>query len=133
MLTPGAGDTTADAIGKVARGLNGGPLTFLRHLGDDDAYHRGPNPGGVLFVVPGIWTGMPPQLLATVRARRACSVTGRCLNCDTCVELAAGTFAHEPGCPVADDQLRPALARWGRQVGTYARGRRIRETPGVAA
>lgn len=130
MLIPAAGSTTADTIATLARGVDTTqPLTFVEHYRDDDAYTRGP----VLFVVPGLWDGMSPDLLAAVRDRRACDVTGQCPRCGVCLDLAATTWRHEPRCPVADDQLRPALTRWGRRVGQFARGRRIRETPGAAA
>lgn len=129
MLTPAPGGTRADAIALAARFLDSPePIEFLRHLGDDDAYLRGPSPGGSLIVIPGIWTGMPPELLAAMRARRACSVAGRCPSCGACVELATGTYAHESDCPVSDDRLRPLLTRWVRKVG-LVRGRRIVETP----
>ncbi len=132
MLTPAPDGSIADAIAAAAQGLDPSePLTFVRHHGDDDVYNRGPELGGVLFFIPGLWTGMPSELLASVRARRTCSVTGRCPSCDACVQLTTGRFAHEPQCHVADDELHPALIAWYRQVGKYARGRRIRETPGA--
>lgn len=125
VLIPAPGTTVADTIAATTHAVDQAqPLTFLEHVGNDDAYRR----GTVLFVLPGLWTGMPADLLATVRARRTCAVTGRCPICSACLQLAAGQFAHERRCPVADDKLRPALARWGRQVGP-ARGQRIRETP----
>jgi len=74
------------------------PIVFLRRLGDDDVFHRGPMPGGTLIVVPGIWASMPPPLLAATRARRACAATGRCTACGACLALATGTLVHEPGC-----------------------------------
>lgn len=131
MLTPAPGDTLADTIGKAAQGLDPTePLTFVRHLAGDDVYHRGPKPGGVLFVIPGLWSGMPARLLAVMRARRAASCTGRCPICDTAVALATGTHAHEPGCPVADEHLIPMVRAWVRTVGC-ARGRRLQETLGA--
>lgn len=129
MLTPGPNDTLADAIGKAAKALDTSePLEFVRHVGDSDAYVRGPRPGGYLFVLPGIWTGMPADLLAAMRLRRKANVTGRCPRCDACVQPATGTWVHERRCPVADDVLGPRLSRWARQVGP-ARGRRIQEQP----
>lgn len=130
VLMPAAGGTIADAVANLAQAVNPNePLTFREHIGDDDVYTR-PNPGRgpILFVLPGLWTGMPAELLDTVRHRRTCDVTGRCPRCGACLQLAAGQFTHERRCPVADDQLRPALTRWSRRVGP-ARGRRIRETP----
>ncbi|WP_435589788.1 hypothetical protein [Micromonospora aurantiaca (nom. illeg.)] len=119
--------TAADTAASVSRAVDPGQdLVFIRHIGDDDAYRR----GDALLVVPGIWTAMPPQLLAVMRDRRACTLTGRCPRCDICVEPATGTFHHEPDCPVGDGHLRPALQAWVWQVGRYARGRRIQETPG---
>jgi hypothetical protein len=131
MLTPAPGDTMADAIGKVAQGLDpsGEPLTFVRHLGDDDFYHRGPIPGGSVYLIPGLWTAMPADLLAALRTRRRASVTGRCSGCQAVLDLAAGEMRHEPDCPVCDDNLRPMLAAWLHRVGRYARGRRIVEDP----
>ncbi|WP_146228115.1 hypothetical protein [Micromonospora sp. S4605] len=125
MLIPAAGGTIADTIAGLAQAVDSTePLTFQQHAGNDDVYTR----GTVLYVLPGLWSGMPADLLATVRARRACAVTGRCPRCGACLQLAAGQFTHERRCPVADQHLRPALARWGRQAGP-ARGRRIVETP----
>jgi hypothetical protein len=131
MLTPAPGQTLADAIGHAAYGMDPAePIVFVRHIGQDDLFHRGPNPGGTLFVVPGIWQGMPPPLLAAMRARRACATTGRCSACGNALTLATGTLTHESDCPVADNNLKPPLRDWMRRVGSYARGRRIREFPG---
>lgn len=125
-LTPGPGDTLADAIGKVAHAYDATiPLNFLAHLADDDAYHR----GDCLILLPGIWTGQPQALLDAMRQRRRASATGRCPVCSACIEPATGTWRHEPACIVADDNLRPLLTAWARHVGQYARGRRICEDP----
>lgn len=126
-----AGKTLADTIAALARGMDPTePIVFKGHDGDNDIFHRGPTPGGVLMLVPGIWTGMPPPLLAAMRARRACSTTGRCQVCGECASPAAGTFPHESWCPVAEDLWRQ-YAAWARQVGRFARGRRIEEIPGA--
>lgn len=134
VLNPAPGQTVADAIGRAALAIDPSePLRFIRHLGDEDVYHRGPTPGGALFVLPGIWTGQPPELLAALRTRRRASVTGRCPECGACLELATGTLRHENRCAVADDSLRPMLTRWTRRAG-LVRGRRIQEQPeGVAS
>jgi len=130
MLRPAPGTTLADAIASAARSVGTRePLTFVAHVGDDDAYHRGPAPGGSLFVLLGVWSTMPPRLLAAVRARRYASVAGRCPLCGGCLALATGDFEHEPGCPVADDRLAPMLRRWARRTGRYGRGRRLVEDP----
>lgn len=133
MLSPANGQTVADAIGRAALAVDPSePLRFIRHFGDEDVYHRGPMPGGALFVLPGIWSGQPAELLAAVRMRRAASVAGRCPSCGACLELATATLRHERWCVVADDKLRPMLNRWARRVG-LVRGRRIQEQPdGVA-
>jgi hypothetical protein len=129
MLIPAPGETLADAIAKAVLSTDPSvPLRFIRHLGDDDVYHRGPMPGGALFVLPGIWTGQPAELLAIMRMRRAAAVTGRCPSCQECADLAAGTLRHEHGCGVADNTLGPMLRRWSRRVG-LVRGRRIQEQP----
>lgn len=118
--------TAADSIAQLATAMDTSqPLAFIRHQGSDDVYQR----GEVLFVLPGIWTSMPTSLLATVRARRACAVTGRCPECGGVAALATREFPHEPDCQVPDDHLYPALRRWTRHVGTFARGRRIQEIP----
>lgn len=125
MLKPGPNDTLADAIAKVTRAVDATePLEFVKHFDLDDAYKR----GRTLLVIPGIWTGMPTDLLIAMRDRRKATVTGRCPRCDACIEPATGTWRHERRCPVADDLLRPMLTRWARQVGP-ARGRRIQEQP----
>jgi hypothetical protein len=125
-LEPAPGQTLADAVSVAARGLDATePLEFLRYLSDDDVFLR----SRVMFVVPGLWDGMPTELLTTIRARRACSVTGRCPSCGACVALATGTVPHEYRCPVSDDRLVPVLSRWYRRVG-LVRGRRIQEVPG---
>lgn len=129
MLTPAPGDSLADTIGKLVRCLDDSPLTFLRHLGDDDVYHRGPVPGGSLHVIPGIWSGMPPPLLHAMRARRYASITGRCRACTAALSLSDGQMRHERDCTVADDNLRPMLTAWLRRVGRYAWGRRLIEDP----
>lgn len=130
MLIPAPGSTHADAVADAARAMDPSvPLTFMRHLSDDDVYHRGPEIGGTLYVIPGLWTTMRPALIAALRARRRASVTGRCAECDAVLGLAEGRMCHEPGCPVTDENLRPLVAVWARQVGTYARGRRILEDP----
>jgi hypothetical protein len=130
VLIPADGQAVADAIADTARSMDRAlPLTFLRHLGNDDVLHRGPEQGGALIVVMGIWSGMPPALLATVRARRSCAVSGRCPECGTCVDLGEGQFAHESQCSVSDDRLGAALAAWLHQVGLFARGRRLLEVP----
>jgi hypothetical protein len=133
MLTPAPGQTLADTVAAAARGMDPAePIVFMRHLGDNDVFHRGAKPGGVLIVVPGIWTGMPPALLSAMRARRACSTTGRCQICGECASVATGTFPHESWCPVSDDVLWRLYGAWARRVGDYARGRRIEEIPGSA-
>lgn len=117
------------------------PLTFVRHLGDDDVFHRGPDQGGVAILAPGLWANMPAGLLAAMRARRACAAGYRCPLCGADRAVTPGSrpgllrdlFAHEPACPVTDEHLARALAAWERQVGRYARGRRLQEIPGVAA
>lgn len=131
VLIPAASGTTADTIAAVSHAVDQAqPLTFRQHLGDNDVYTRPiPGQGPALFVLPGIWAGMPADLLAVVRDRRAADVTGECPSCGACLQLAAGQLAHDRRCRVADEKLRPALARWARQVGP-ARGRRIVETPG---
>jgi hypothetical protein len=129
MLTYGPGDSHADAVAKFARGFDPvGPLTFVRHMGDDDVYLRGGDAGKSLFVIMGLWAGMPVDLAAVVRLRRVASLAGRCPSCDVCVELSTGTYRHEPGCVVTDDVLGPMLREWLRRVGP-ARGRRLREDP----
>lgn len=118
--------TTADTAAGLAHAVDTTqPLTLVKHYRDDDAYQRGP----VLLVIPAIWTGMPTELLATVRHRRACDVTGRCPMCGACLHPAAAAFIHRHGCPVSDNRIRPVLAAWYRRVGQFARGQRIRETP----
>ena len=131
VLTPAPGATIADTIAAVTHAVDQtAPLTFQQHLGDDDVYTRPiPGQGPALFVLPGIWTGQPAELLAVARQRRTADVTGQCPACRACLDLAAGQIAHDRRCPVSDDKLRPALTRWARQVGP-ARGRRIVETPG---
>jgi hypothetical protein len=122
---------TADTSALLSRGFDSasGPLTFLNHVGNDDVYHRGPQPGGIIFAIPGLWDSMPADLLAALRARRHASVTGRCPRCDGVAELARSGIAHENGCHAIDDEIRPLLEAWGRRVGRYACGRRITENP----
>lgn len=128
MLTPGPGDTHADTAANCARAYDSTlPLQFVQHYTDDDLYMRGGR-GGTAFLIMGLWTGMPPDLLAAVRARRAASVTGRCPVCDAAVEVGTGTMVHGRRCPVTNERLCPPFARWLRRVGP-ARGRRIREAP----
>ena len=129
MLIPVRGDNHADAVGKAVRALDTTePLTLIRRIGDDDLYHRGPTPGGSMFLIMGLWTGMPAELLTAVRMRRTTGVTGRCPNCDTCLDVTTGTYTHEHWCVVGNDRLGPMLTRWLRRVGV-ARGRRIEEDP----
>jgi len=131
MLIRAPGRPLADVIAELARTLDlAEPTRFLRHIGDDDAFHRGPQPGGVMFVVPGLWASMPAPLLAGLRVRRACSVTGRCPACGECLALATGTVAHDNGCVVLDAHLLPLALEWLHRVGRHARGRRLREIPG---
>lgn len=131
MLTPAPGQNPADAIGQAAMGFDpiAGPLTFLKHVGSDDIYHRGPEEGGIIIVVPGLWTSMPDDLLAALRSRRRASATGRCPECEAVVNIAAAAVHHEDYCVVSDDNLVPAITAWARNVGLYARGRRIVEDP----
>lgn len=125
MLVPGPDDSLADAVAKAAHAFDSvEPLRFVRHVGDDDLYSR----GSVAFVLPGIWTKMPPDLLALMRARRSCSAFGRCPSCDACIDLASGVWAHEYKCPISDDRLCPILSQWARRVG-LVRGHRICELP----
>jgi hypothetical protein len=134
MLTPAPGKTLADTIATAARSMGSRePLTFVGHLGDDDAYRRDPARGGTLYVLMGIWSTMPPRLLAAVRARRVTSITGRCPLCACCVDLATGTYEHEQGCPVATELLGRMMRRWARRVGKYGRGRRLVEDPPTGA
>lgn len=126
MLILGPDRTLADTIGSIAKLYDSTvPLTFVAHIGDDDAYRS----GECMLAIPGIWTGMPPRLLAAMRDRRAANVTGRCPACAACIELPTGTWRHEGNCVVADGYLRPMLTAWSRQAGLYARGRRICEDP----
>lgn len=130
MPTPAPGRTRADLIGHAARSMDSRePLTFVGHIGDNDVLKRGPTPGGVLIVVPGIWTSMPPILLSALRARRSCSTTGRCRICGEVAALSTVALGHADGCPVLDENLGPLFGAWARQVGSYARGRRIQEIP----
>lgn len=127
MLVPAPGENIADTIGLVAKAYDKTmPLEFVRHLNDNDIYMRDKS----MFVLPGIWTTMPADLIAAVRMRRTTCVTGRCPSCDACLESATGTIRHERWCSVSDSTLIPALRRWHRQVGKYARGKRIQEIPG---
>jgi hypothetical protein len=121
---------TADTVGAQARAFDtSGPLVFVRHLTDEDVYVRESPAGNVLVVMPGLWTTMPDTLLAALRARRAANATGRCPACDGVADLPVTGIAHENTCPAIDDAIGPALYAWGRQVGRYARGRRIAEDP----
>lgn len=129
-LHPAPGQTHADAIATAAAAFDcPSPLELLRQFPDDDAYRAGPTPGGALFVIPALWDSMPAPLLTALRARRKTNVTGRCPLCEAVADLAAGQIAHENDCPVTDEQIGPMLAVWSRQVGRYARGRRITEDP----
>lgn len=120
---------TADVTAAHAQSLDPTrPWEFVGHIDNDDAYLSGPRPGGVLSMVPGIWSGMPDELLVAMRARRKASSTGRCPNCDACVELGTGVFWHEDWCRLTDKHLGPVVAAWVRRVGP-ARGRRLVEDP----
>jgi hypothetical protein len=126
---PGQDQSKAHAVAEVARRLDPSlPLTLAKKFPDVDVYQRGDDPDDVLLV-PALWSGMPDSLLATMRARRSCSATGRCPVCDATVDLAEKAVDHEPGCAVADEKVQPVLERWTRQVGMFARGRRITEDP----
>ena len=124
-------NSDADRTAAASRAFDSsaGPLTFLKHIGSDDVYHRGPEQGGAIFAIPGMWETMPPNLLAALRARRRANVTGRCPACGAAVDAGSGTIRHESFCAAGDDRLQPALDAWSRRVGSYARGRRIVENP----
>ncbi|RZU52668.1 hypothetical protein EV385_4546 [Krasilnikovia cinnamomea] len=130
MLTSAPGHNRADTIATVARCLDDdGPLVLLARDGNDDLYHRGPVPGGSIYLIPGLWSTMPPDLLRALRARRRADITGRCDACGAALTLSTGQMAHESDCNVGNDRLRPMLSAWLRRVGRYARGRRLTEDP----
>lgn len=106
-----------------------GPLTFERHLDVDDVYLRATDAGNVLIVIPGMRTSMPDTLLNALRARRTANVTGRCPACQGVADAARDAVDHEHFCTATDDRVGPMLESWSRQVGLYARGRRIVEDP----
>lgn len=108
-----------------------GTLTLVQQLPNDDVYRTGPTPDNTLYVIPGLWSGMPNDVLQLLRARRKASVTGTCPICGATAEVGEQrrTMAHEDFCGTADDYLGPKLATWAREVGTYARGRRLAEDP----
>lgn len=121
---------TADHLAAAARSFDTTePLTFLRHAGPDDVYHRGSGTGGALLVIPGLWDTMPEALFAALRSRRRANVTGRCPQCDAAVDIMGAAMHHDSDCIVGDEHLRPAIEAWVWQVGAYARGRRIVEDP----
>lgn len=107
-------------------------MEFLRHIDSDDVYHDGPTPGGRIYVIPGMWTSMPEDLMAALRARRRAAVTGQCLECGTAMDSLkdeVGTMQHESDCMVTDGAVQPLVMTWVKRVGRYARGRRIVEDP----
>lgn len=101
------------------------PITFDRHHGEDDVYRRGP----MAYVIPGIYDRMPPELLAAFRARRQATITGHCPRCEALIDYTAGKMWHDRRCPISDMYLKPAHRAWIRQVGTFAKGKRMVEHP----
>jgi len=123
-LEPG----TARHAAEIARVFDGRqPLRFLKHLPNDDAFHRGEQPGGAVISVVGMWDSMPPPLLDAVRARREASLTGRCPTCDAVCDVRTGAFWHENDCHAGDPMIERPMVAWARKVGRFARGRRLLE------
>lgn len=73
--------------------------------------------------VIGLWTGMPPTILAGCRARRAASVTGECPLCPFHDRI------HDVNCLAGDQALTAGLAQWERYTPKFRRGDRITEDP----
>jgi hypothetical protein len=120
-------EVSADTLAQLAQAMDPAqPVTFVEHGPDgEDVYKR----GTALLVVPGLFTSMPPMLLAALRVRRTCDLSGRCPACDACITLASTTVEHEADCVATDDNLAPLLRAWRRDVGHFARGGRIHEDP----
>ena len=122
-------ETSADDIARAAKIVDTSqPLTFVAIVDYRDCYRRGTDEDALLLV-PGLWSGMPAELLEATRARRRCSATGRCPECGAAANLAEAAIDHEPDCPINSENYEPMLDRWTSKVGHFARGRRLREDP----
>ena len=94
---------TADRKAAVVRAWDTEPkLVALLPL--DDLYVA----GDVALIVPGLWSGLPADVLDAVIARRVADLTGECPICGGC-SSASEQFWHEYECPATNERLSPAL------------------------
>jgi hypothetical protein len=73
--------------------------------------------------VVGLWDGMPAELLAAARGRRAAALTGYCPFCRYAEQR------HNTDCPSSQRRLSVMLFRWETYAKHAQRGKRLVEDP----